>query len=87
MGPILTSVVLFPMRGDMVEAGVQLVPGETYDLYILVPFADHYPDHSIDPARITLMEGARVVAVGVAGASSLGAPPPSVLEALRNRKA
>lgn len=49
------------MSGVEVALLAELSPGQIYDLYILVRFADHYPKHSLDPAHVTLLEGSRVL--------------------------
>lgn len=66
LGSVLTSVRLVKMDGDQVAVHDDLLPGETYDLFVVVQFADHYPEEHLDPADIKLLEGPRVVAVGEA---------------------
>lgn len=82
LGSISTSVPIVRLDGDQIASEDEMFPGQSYDVFIVVQFADYYPDEHLDPANITLLEGPRVIAVGEAVGPTYEPVPEAVLAKL-----
>lgn len=68
------------LDGNRAASQDDLVPGESYDVFVVVPFADYYTDEYPDPANIKLLEGPRIIAVGLAVGPIHELAPEAVLD-------
>lgn len=84
LGSISTSVLVVKLDGDQVALQDDLLPGEFCDVFIVVQFADHYPDEHLDSANLKLLEGPRLVAVGEAVGPVYEPAPQAVLDKIRH---
>ncbi len=83
LGSISTSVRIVKLDGDGTASHDDLIPGESYDVFIVVPFVDYYRDEHLDPACIEVLEGSRVVALGQAVGPVFELAPKAVVDKMR----
>lgn len=82
LGSISTSVPIVRLDGDQIASDDEMLPGQSYDVFIVVQFADCYPGEHLDPAHIRLLEGPRVIAVGEAAGPTFEPVPSAILAKL-----
>lgn len=74
------------MDGDDVAAEDELVPGETYDVFVLAQMAEHYPVTALSLVDVELREGSRVVALGRVTGPVFESAPPSVIGKIKSAR-